>query len=118
MGASRIKLLGSTDGRGIKVAATASPGTAIHTAISGTGADNFDELYLEAYNSDTTARTLTIEFGGTTAPDDNIVLNIPSKVGLVPVVMGRVLQNGGAVKAFCDVANKVVLFGDAIRITP
>ncbi len=61
MGASRIKLLGSTDGRGIKVAATASPGTAIHTAISGTGADNFDELYLEAYNSDTTARTLTYD---------------------------------------------------------
>lgn len=118
MGMSAIKLSGSTDGRGIKVAATGSPGTAVHTAISGTGADNFDELYLEVFNSHTADVVLTLEFGGTTAPDDNIVATIPPKKGLIPVVMGRKLQNGVAVKAFADNANKLVLFGDAIRMTP
>lgn len=74
------KLSGSTDGKAIKVAATASTGTTIHTAVSGTTAGTFDEIWLWAYNSHTTGVTLTIEFGGTTAPDQNIVIDIPAKV--------------------------------------
>lgn len=105
------KLSGSTDGKGIKVVATGSTGTTIHTAVAGTTAGTFDEIYLYAFNSDTVSRVLTIEFGGTTAPDQNIVSTLASKSGLVLVVPGLILQNGSVVTAFADAANVVTLSG-------
>lgn len=111
------KLSGSTDGRGIKVAATASAGTTIHTAVAGTTAGTFDEIWLWAYNSDTVDRLLTIEFGGTTAPDDNIKVTVASQSGATLVVPGFDLQNGSVVKAFAAAANVVVIFGFVNYIT-
>ena len=105
------KLSGSTDGMGIKVVATATAGTAIHTAIAGTTAGTFDEVWLWAYNGHTAAVTLTFEFGGATVPDQNIIVTLASKSGLVPIVPGLILQNGATVKAFCSVANVVTLSG-------
>ena len=109
--AVKRKLSGSTDGRGIKVAATSSAGTTIHTAVAGTTAGTYDEVWLWAYNSDTVDRALTIEYGGTTAPDDNIVVTVPFKSGLMLIVPGLVLQNGDVVKAFAAATNVVVIFG-------
>ena len=115
--AVKRKLSGSTDGRGIKVVATASAGTTIHTAVAGTTAGTFDEIWIWAYNSDTLDRLLTIELGGTTAPDDNIKMNIPTQSGLTLVVPGLILQNGSIVKAFAAAANVVVLTGFVNAIT-
>ena len=117
MAFSKIELTGSTDGRPIKVAATATPGTTIHTAQATTGADNYDEIWLWAFNSDTTARKLTIEFGGTTSPDDTIEQTIGAETGLTPVCPGLILQNSLVVKAFCATANVVMLVGYVNRIT-
>lgn len=108
---AKAELSGSTDGRMIKVAATATPGTTIHTAGAVTGDNNYDEIWLWAVNSDTTARKLTIEFGGTTSPDDLIELTIPAESGLIPVVPGLVLQNSLVAKAFCATANVVMIAG-------
>lgn len=115
--AVKRKLSGSTDGMGIKVAATSSTGTTIHTAVSGTTAGTFDEVWLWAFNSDTADIVLTIEFGDTTAPDHNIVVTIPYKAGLVPVAPGLILQNGKVVTAFAGTANKVTLSGFVNAIT-
>lgn len=115
--AVKRKLSGSTDGRGIKVAATASPGTTLHTAVNSTTAGTFDEIWLEAYNSDTLDRLLTIQFGGTTSPDDDITLTIPAQNGLTQVIRGLILQNACVVKAFANVANVVVIFGYVNSIT-
>lgn len=115
---AKVKLSGSTDGRGIKVVATSTPGTTIHTAQAGTTDNVFDEIWLWAYNSDTVSRLLTIEFGGTTAPDDNIKVTIPAQAGAFLVVPGYILQNSDVVKAFCGTANVVVLFGFVNRINP
>jgi hypothetical protein len=109
--ASKRKLSGSADGKPIKVVAVATLGTTIHTAVAGTTAGTFDEIWLYAYNSDTASRTLTIEFGGATAPDQNIVSTIAPKSGLVLVVPGLILQNGMVVTAFADAANVVTLSG-------
>lgn len=107
---TREPLSGSTTGKGVKVAATSTPGTTIHAAQSGTTFVDIVTLY--AHNSDTVARTLTIEWGGTTAPDDSIIIDVPAKgSGLLPVVIDLVLQNSLVVKAFCETANVVVLFG-------
>lgn len=65
---STVPLSASTDFRGIKIAATSSPGTTIHTAQA--SATLPDLLHLEFYNSDTVPRPLTLEWGGTTSPDD------------------------------------------------
>src|SRR5574341_267320 len=103
----------------IKVAATTTPGTTIHTATTGaTAADDFDEVWLWAVNSDTTPRKLTIEFGGTTSPDDTIELTIPAESGLVLVIPGWPLQNSLLVRAFCASANVVLVGGFVNRMAP
>ena len=115
--AVKRKLSGSTDGKGIKVAATATAGTAIHTAVAGTTAGTFDEIWLYAFNSHTEAVTLTIEFGGATAPDQNIVCSLASKSGLQLIVPGLILQNEATVKAFAGTANVITISGFVNSIT-
>ena len=110
---SKVKLSGGTDGKNIKVAATSTPGTTSHTAH----ATDLDEIWLYAVNSDTSARKLTIEFGGTSAPDDLIELTIQPESGLVLVVPGLVLTNSLVVKAFAASANLVLINGYVNRIT-
>ena len=106
-------------GRGIKVVATASTGTTIHA--TGTSSSTVDEVWLYAYNTDTVERKLTIEFGGTTSPDDTIELSIPQEAGLVCVVPGLRLTGTGAaaktITAFCSAASVVCINGYVNRIT-
>jgi hypothetical protein len=111
---SKLPLSGSTNGKAIKVAATASPGTAVHTAVAST--TDKDEIWLYAYNGDTVNRDLTIEYGGTTVPDNVIVQTIPPKSGVVLVVPGLVLQNALAVAAFASSANVITVLGFVNRI--
>lgn len=113
MAISKLKLSGSTNGRPIKVAATATAGTTIHTAH----ATNLDELWLWASNTDTTARKLTIELGGTTSPDDLIEVTIAPEAGLVLVVPGIPLTGSVVTGAFCATANVVNIVGFVNRIS-
>lgn len=115
--AVKRKLSGSTNGRGIKLAATSTPGTAIHTAVAGTTDGTYDEIWLYAYNGHTTTVTLTIELGGTTVPDDNIIITLAAKTGLTLIVPGLILQNGVAVKGFASIANVIVITGFVNAIT-
>lgn len=115
--AVKRKLSGSTDGLGIKVVATATAGTAIHTAVAGTTAGTFDEIWLYAYNGDTVDRVLTLEWGGVAVPDNNIVVTIPSKTGLTLVAPGLILQNAKAVAAFASAANVITITGFVNSIT-
>jgi len=109
---SKIKLSGSTDGKQIKVAATATAGTTIHTSH----ATALDEVWLFAVNSDTTARKLTIEWGEATAPDGNIEVTIPAESGYLMVVPGLVLTNSLVVRAFAATANVILINGYVNRI--
>lgn len=111
------KLSGSTDGMPIKVVQTATAGTTIHQAVAGTTAGTFDEIWLFAYNGHSAAVTLTIEYGGATVPDQNIVCTLAVQSGLQLIVPGLILQNGLYVKAFASVANVVTLSGYANTIT-
>lgn len=111
------KLSGSTDGMPVKVVATATAGTTIHTAVAGTTAGTFDEIWLYAYNGHSADVELTIEFGGATVPDQNIISTIATKAGLVMVVPGYILQNTKVVKAFAGTANVITLSGWVNTIT-
>lgn len=110
-------LSGSTNGKPIKVVQTATAGDTIHTAVAGTTAGTYDEIWLYTYNGHTGAVTLTIEFGGATVPDQNIVLTLASKSGLILVVPGLILQNGMVVKAFASTANVITISGFVNAIT-
>jgi len=105
------KLSGSTDGTGILVAATSSPGTTIHTATSSTTATTWDEIWLYAYNGHTAAVTLTIQFGGTTTVTNDVKLDIPYKQGAILIVPGWILQNSLVVKAYAGTTNVIAITG-------
>ncbi len=115
--AVKRKLSGSTDGKAIKITTTSTAGDIIHTAVAGTIAGTFDEIWLWAYNGHSANLVLTLEFGGAIVPDQNIVITIPFKAGLFPLVPGLVLQNGMVVKAFAGSANLVTITGFVNSIT-
>ena len=115
---SKIALSGSTDGKMIKVVQTATAGTTLHTGSA--TATTFDEVWLYAVNSDTTARKLTIEWGGVASPDDLIEFTVPAESGLYLVVAGLVIKGNATplvVRAFCATANVVNIAGYVNRIT-
>ena len=113
------KLSASTDGRMVKVVAIASAGTTIHTCFTTvTTAGAFDEIWLWAVNSSAADVLLTVQFGGTTSPDDSIQYTVPAQDGLHLVVPGLILQNTDLVRAFAAVANVVMLDGYVNQMTP
>ena len=105
-------------GLGIKVAATATSGTAIHTASS--TATTIDEIWLYAVNTSASSVKLTIEWGETTAPDGNIELTLAAESGLVLLTPGLLLQGNATakvVRAFAATANVIIVHGYINRIT-
>lgn len=114
--AKKRLLSGCVDGKPIKVVATATAGTTVHTAVAGTTAGTVDEVWLWAQNNHTANVVLTIEFGSADA-EDNIIVTIPFKSGLVPVVPGLPLQNGAVVAAFASVTDVISIHGFVNAIT-
>ena len=115
---SKELLSTSTDGRAIKVAATATAGTLIHTGS--TTATTIDEVWLYAVNSDSTDRKLTLEWGGVTVPDDLIEITIGAEAGLVLVAPGLLIKGNSTallVRAFAATANVIDIHGYVNRIT-
>ena len=110
---TKVILSGSTSGKQIKVAATATAGTTIHTAH----ATSLDEIWLWAVNSSTTAVKITVEWGEATAPDGNIEVTVPGESGYLMVVPGLVLTNSLVVKAFAGTANVILVNGYVNRIS-
>ena len=117
MAYARFLLSGSTNGRQIPVAATSTPGTTIHTAVTGT--TSFDEIYLWVANVTSTDRNLTIEWGGVLAPGDHLisVVSIPANCPRFNICTGEVLNNGLIVRAFASAANALNIGGYVNRIT-
>ena len=106
------------DGLGILVVATATAGTAIHTASA--TATTIDELWLYAYNDHSSTVVLTVEYGGVATPKDLIKSTLASQAGLVLICAGLVIQGNATakvVRAFAATASKVSLFGYVNRIT-
>ena len=107
------------DGLGITVVATATAGTAIHTASSTPA--TIDELWLYANNIHSSAVVLTIEFGGVSVTKDIIQTSIAATPsGLVLVCAGLIIQGNATakvVRAFAGTASKIELFGYVNRIT-
>jgi hypothetical protein len=114
---TKLTLSASTDGRAIKVAATATPGTTIHTGPS--SASEIDEVWLYAMNTDSAPRKLTVEWGGTSSPDDLIEITLPAEPGLVLIAPGLLIKGNATpllVRAFAGTADVVTIHGYVNRI--
>ena len=115
---SKQLLSGSTNGKAVKVAATATAGTTIHTAVS--GSSNIDEIWIYAVNSSASSVKLTIEWGEATAPDGNIEVTVLPEAGLVTVIPGLLIKGNATplvVKAFAGTANVICINGFVNQIT-
>ena len=112
---SKALLSGSTQGKQIKVGATATPGTLLHTAVSGTS--DLDEIWVYATNTTTSSVKLTVEWGETTSPDGLIEVTLPAEDGYMLVIPGLLLQNALVVRAFAGTANVIVCNGYVNKIT-
>lgn len=109
---SKNILSGSTDGKAIKVAATSTPGTTIHTGSS--ASTTLEEVWIYAQNTDSTDRKLTIEWGGTTSPDDLIEFTVKAENGLYLIIPGLILRGNATplvVTAFAATANVITITG-------
>ena len=112
---TKVLLSGSTNRKQIKVVATATLGTTIHTAVA--GESSLDEIWLYAVNSDSEDRKLIIEYGGDTSPDELIEQTIPTEGGYVLIIPGLLLQNSLVITAFAETANVILINGFVNRIT-
>ena len=101
-------LSSGADGLAIKLAATT---TAVHTAVANTTDGVFDEVWIWATNTSSSAVQLTIEWGTTTAADGNIIVTVPPKEGLMQVIPGLILHNSKAISAFAGSADVILLTG-------
>ena len=115
---SKITLSGSTDGRMVKVAATATAGTTLHTGSA--TATTYDEIWLYAVNSSASSVKLTIEWGGVSSPDDLIELSVPAESGLYLIAPGLIIKGNATplvVAAFAATTNVINIVGYVNRIT-
>ena len=116
---SKQLLSASTTGAPVKVVATASTGTTVHT--TGTSATIIDEVWLYGYNSSTSTVVLTVQYGGTTSPDNDLKITLPAQSGLTLLAPGLVLKGtgsaGSSVYAYAATANVVTISGYVNRIS-
>lgn len=107
-------LSGSTVGRPIQVNATSSPGTTIHTVSTATGA--VEDIFLDAYNTATVDRLLTVELGST-ATTSHLYASIPAQGGPYRISAGLRLNGatGVAVSAFATATGAIVIAGGVNR---
>jgi len=116
---SKQILSGSTDGKAVKVTGTGTAGAVtVHTGSS--TATTLDEIWVYANNTSASDVKLTIEWGGTTSPDDLIEFTVKAENGLYLIIPGLVLKGNATplvVRAFAGTANVITLSGYVNRIT-
>lgn len=115
---TKYVLSGAAAAQPISVLATGLVGTTIHTAPTGTTAE--DEVYLWACNTATTDRFLTLTVGtGSTASDQKNVsqVTVPFQAGLYQILPGIPYYNGQIIRCYAtDTAGLVQISGYANRI--
>lgn len=115
---SKHILSNSTDGRSIKITTTSTPGTLIHTGSATSSV--LEEIWLYAMNTDTSARKLTVLWGDTSSPDDEIEITVAAESGLLLVIPGLILKGNATpltVRAFAASANVITVQGYVNRIS-
>lgn len=91
---------GCTNGAALAVGtATTDGGTLVHTAVTATGANQADEIWIWAYNESAATVTLNFRHGTATAASLGSTFTMPSKEGLFLISPGLILN--GALTSRC-----------------
>jgi hypothetical protein len=109
---SKTILSGSTDGKAVLVAQTATAGTLVHTGPTNTA--HLHEIWLYAVNTSATGVKLTVEWGDATSPASHIELTVAAEAGLTLVAPGLLIKGNATaltVRAFAATANVVTIHG-------
>lgn len=102
----------SSGGRPQKIGNTSSPGDSVHFY----GGSGLEEVWMWATNTSASAVKITVEFGGTTSPDDLIEVTIPAESGLYLVIPGLLYSSGSNIRVFAATANVINIMGYVNRI--
>jgi len=106
-------------GTGIGLAVDSGTFTTIHTTT--TTATTLDEIWLYAMNTHSADLKVTLQFGGSTDPDDLIEYTVTAESGLVLLVPGLILagksSTGLILKGAAATGSEVTVFGYVNRIT-
>ncbi len=116
---TKLKLSGSTDGRPIQVAATATAGTTLHTATSSTGDDSYDEVWLWASSTHASPQNATVQIGASTGSEaESLNVRVPAAYnGPILVLPGWPLRNGTVLTATAAVLGRIQFYGYVNRIS-
>ena len=110
-----LKLSASSNGRNIKIAATSSTGTLLHTASATSGVTDFG--YIDACNLSASDITLTLQWADDTSPDASTEVILTGKNGWERVVSGLPIEAGRRINAFAGQANLIMMNGFIHRLT-
>jgi hypothetical protein len=106
---TKIMLSESTNGVAIPITASGSPGTLVHTAVTGTS--DIDEVWMYAQNKTAAAITLSAEWGESKV---TITGDVPAQSGLTLVAPGLPLNNSLTVRVYA--ASGIFIHGFVNRI--
>lgn len=98
---------------------TSTTFTFARTASNVTSGASSGTVYIAATSASQNVR-LTIQWGGTTSPDDEITYTVTNQNGLYLIIPGLILKGNATaliVRAYADVANVVSLSGYVNRIS-
>jgi hypothetical protein len=84
----------SPSGGPIKVLATGSPGTLIHS-----GRSTSNKVWIFGSNTGSGSYNLVLEIGGTT-PNDRIVITIPPTSPPLPILRGNYINSGVVIRGY------------------
>ena len=107
-------LSASTDGTQILVTQTSTPGTLLHTHDPNNG--RFDRVWLRMCNVTGASVTITVEWAGTTSPDDTVVLKASAQRGEFVMIDGRLLGNGHSIRCFATSAVAITVHGEVEHV--
>lgn len=111
-------LSGSVNGRPIRIAGatTVSGGTLIHTALSATGSNQADEIWIWASNGLTATAQVTLRFGALSGTDQ-WQFSVPPRDGLFLISPGLILNGALVCRAHSTVSNAINLVGYVNSVT-
>lgn len=113
-----MTLSAATNGLPIKIIATATAGTTIHTATTSDMAEGCDEVWLFAGSIHSAAVNGTLHFSNDFAGDRAINFRVPAAYhGPITILAGHRVCDGVVLSATASVAERIVLWGNVNRIS-
>ena len=113
-----MTLSAATNGAPIKITATATPGTTIHTATTSDMPEGCDEVWLWVGSTSAAVINATLHISSGALDAQSINFNVPAAYnGPISVLQGHRVCDGVVVTATASVAERINVWGNVNRIS-